>query len=112
MGGHSIGGRKIGLHGGSPAALGAPGRTRPRTASGPDHRRTPAAQGSRAREPRIEARERDSAQGLGVFCTGGARPPTAMMVTFIDQHRMTYGVEPICRVLPIAPSTYFRDKAE
>ena len=35
-----------------------------------------------------------------------------MMVTFIDQHRMTYGVEPICRVLPIAPSTYFRYKAQ
>src|SRR5574340_1601862 len=34
------------------------------------------------------------------------------MVTFIDQHRATYGVEPICRVLPIAPSTYFRCKAE
>jgi hypothetical protein len=29
------------------------------------------------------------------------------MVTFIDQHRDTYGVEPICAVLPIAPSTYF-----
>ena len=34
------------------------------------------------------------------------------MVTFIDQHRATYGVEPICQVLPIAPSTYFRCKAE
>jgi putative transposase len=34
------------------------------------------------------------------------------MVTFIDDHRTTYGVEPICRVLPIAPSTYFRHKAQ
>ncbi len=34
------------------------------------------------------------------------------MVTFIDDYRKTYGVEPICRVLPIAPSTYFRHKAE
>jgi putative transposase len=34
------------------------------------------------------------------------------MVTFIDQHRDAYGVEPICAVLPIAPSTYFRCKAE
>lgn len=34
------------------------------------------------------------------------------MVTFIDQHRATYGVEPICEVLPIAPSTYFRHQAE
>ena len=34
------------------------------------------------------------------------------MVAFIDQHRETYGVAPICRVVPIAPSTYFRRKAE
>ena len=32
------------------------------------------------------------------------------MVTVIDQHRETYGVEPICAVLPIAPSTYFLRK--
>ena len=30
------------------------------------------------------------------------------MVRFIDDHRATYGIEPICAVLPIAPSTYFR----
>jgi putative transposase len=34
------------------------------------------------------------------------------MVTFIDHHRDTDGVEPICAVLPIAPSTYFRRKAQ
>ena len=28
------------------------------------------------------------------------------MIAFIDDHRQVYGVEPICRVLPIAPSTY------
>ena len=28
------------------------------------------------------------------------------MTQFIDDHREEYGVEPICRVLPIAPSTY------
>ena len=28
------------------------------------------------------------------------------MKMFIDEHREEYGVEPICRVLPIAPSTY------
>ena len=27
-------------------------------------------------------------------------------MSFIDAHREVYGVEPICRVLPIAPSTY------
>lgn len=33
------------------------------------------------------------------------------MVAFIDDHRQEYGVEPICRVLPIAPSTYYSHKA-
>ena len=35
-----------------------------------------------------------------------------MMVAFIDEHREACGVESICAVLPIAPSTYFRRKAE
>ena len=34
------------------------------------------------------------------------------MVGFIDDHRKVYGVESICAVLPIAPSTYFRHKAQ
>jgi hypothetical protein len=38
-----------------------------------------------------------------VFCPGGARPPTQAMIAFIDDHRGAYGVEPICKVLPIAP---------
>lgn len=29
------------------------------------------------------------------------------MVAFINDHREVYGVEPICKVLPIAPSTYY-----
>ena len=33
------------------------------------------------------------------------------MVAFIDDHRGQYGVEPICAVLPIAPSTYYQHKA-
>ena len=28
------------------------------------------------------------------------------MIAFIDDHREAHGVEPICRVLPIAPSAY------
>lgn len=28
------------------------------------------------------------------------------MIAFIDDHRQVHGVEPICKVLPIAPSTY------
>ena len=34
------------------------------------------------------------------------------MVSFIDDHREVYGVEPICQVLPIAPSTYYEHKAQ
>jgi transposase InsO family protein len=34
-----------------------------------------------------------------------------MMVTVIDEHRAAYGVEPLCAVLPIAPSTYSTHKA-
>lgn len=33
------------------------------------------------------------------------------MICFIDEHRDVYGVEPICQVLPIAPSTYYVHKA-
>ena len=33
------------------------------------------------------------------------------MVRFITDHRDPYGVEPICAVLPIAPSTYHRHRA-
>ena len=33
------------------------------------------------------------------------------MVAFIDAHRGVYGVEPICAVLPIAPSTYYAHRA-
>jgi transposase InsO family protein len=29
------------------------------------------------------------------------------MIAFIDAHRNVYGVEPICKVLPVAPSTYY-----
>ena len=34
-----------------------------------------------------------------------------MMVSFLDAHRDEYGVEPICKQLPIAPSTYYECKA-
>ena len=33
------------------------------------------------------------------------------MVTFIDDYREAYGVEPICAVVPIAPATYYEHKA-
>jgi hypothetical protein len=34
------------------------------------------------------------------------------MIAFIDDHREAYGVEPICKVLPIAPSTYHAQIAQ
>ncbi|OLG78025.1 transposase, partial [Xanthomonas oryzae pv. oryzae] len=33
------------------------------------------------------------------------------MKRFIDDHRDVHGVEPICKVLPIAPSTYYAHAA-
>src|ERR1700748_87387 len=59
-----------------------------------------------ARDPRTPPGQRDPAQGVGVFCDGGARPPVQAMIAFIDDHRAAHGVEPICRVLPI-PSAGF-----
>jgi hypothetical protein len=34
------------------------------------------------------------------------------MIAFIDDHREAQGVEPICKVLPIAPSTYHAEVAK
>src|SRR5471030_822236 len=64
------------------------------------------AQGARAGEPGASPGQRDPAQSVGLFCDGGARPPVQAMIAFIDDHREVHGVEPICKVLPIAPSTY------
>ena len=55
------------------------------------------------REVRELRQANDPPQGLRIFCDGGARPPIQVMKSFIDEHRDAYGVEPICRVLPIAP---------
>jgi putative transposase len=58
------------------------------------------------REPRTAAGQRDFEEGVSVFCSGGARPPFPQMTAFIEEHREMYGVEPICRTLQFAPSTY------
>ncbi len=34
------------------------------------------------------------------------------MISFINEHRSVFGVEPICRLLPIAPSTYYENIAK
>jgi transposase InsO family protein len=44
--------------------------------------------------------------------TGNRVAPTEVMVSFIDEHRAEYGVEPICEQLPIAPSTFYDHKAK
>ena len=56
----------------------------------------------------------DPALGVG-FLRGGARPPTALIVDYIDEHKHEFGVEPICATLSaagtqIAPSTYYAAK--
>ncbi|EMY8452587.1 IS3 family transposase [Pseudomonas aeruginosa] len=45
------------------------------------------------------------------FGPGGARPPTQVLKAFIDQQRNAFGVEPLCKVLQIAPSAYWRHAA-
>ena len=34
-----------------------------------------------------------------------------MIVAYIDRHRDEFGVEPICEVLQVAPSTYYAAKS-
>ncbi|MCY1707776.1 IS3 family transposase [Pannonibacter sp. SL95] len=47
-----------------------------------------------------------------LFCAGGARPPRQMVMSFIDTHREELGIEPICRELAIAPSSYHEHAAQ
>lgn len=51
-----------------------------------------------------------------VFCpdeaSQGTLAPVPAMIAFIDDHRDTYGVEPICQVLPIAPFNYHERVAQ
>ncbi|WP_455380749.1 IS3 family transposase [Acidihalobacter prosperus] len=47
----------------------------------------------------------------GFFRPGGARPQTEVLNAYIDEHRDSYGVEPICKVLQVAPSAYRRHAA-
>ncbi|MDY7523063.1 IS3 family transposase [Sphingomonas sp. 10B4] len=45
------------------------------------------------------------------FCAGGARPPRQMVMSFIDMHGKEQGIEPICRELAVAPSSYHEHSA-
>jgi putative transposase len=58
-----------------------------------------------------ELRRANAILKLASFPPGGARPPTEVMSEFIDQHRDCFGVERICKVLPVSPSTYFAHEA-
>ena len=72
------------------------------------------AEAERIKELEQEVRELRRANGsaevgLG-FLRGGARPPIEVIVAFVDEHRDEFGVEPICRHLQVAPSTYYAAK--
>ncbi|QRR35799.1 IS3 family transposase [Hydrogenophaga sp. YM1] len=45
------------------------------------------------------------------FGPGGARPTAQVLKDFIDKHRDAFGVEPLCKVLQVAPSAYRRHAA-
>jgi hypothetical protein len=44
---------------------------------------------------------------LSLFRGGGARPPVQEVIAFMEAHMREFGVEPMCKVLQIAPSTWY-----
>jgi len=61
--------------------------------------------------PSQESGERDF-EGGDPILRGGARPPVAALIAFIDAQPARFGVEPICRVITehgckIAPNSYW-----
>lgn len=61
------------------------------------------------REVGTSTGECDSEVGVG-FLRGGARPSVQQMITFIDVQKHEFGVEPVCRTLQVAPSSYYAAK--
>jgi putative transposase len=53
---------------------------------------------------------RPSRRRLDIEEHPGARPAPADIVSFIDTHRQEFGVEPICTLLQVAPSSYYAAK--
>ena len=99
------------------AAVGPAGRHRRRPRARGEHRARPRRiKRARAGEPGAAAGQRDPQAGRD-FLRGGARPPTQEVVAFIDANRddvvegAKLGVERICSVLQVAPSTYYAAKA-
>jgi putative transposase len=93
------------------------------------HRRIGLPQGVRALKPNVatadkervielerEVREFKRANEIlklasAFFCVGEARPQTQVAYRFVDQYRDRFGVELICKVLPIASSGYYLQAA-
>ncbi len=71
--------------------LGPRGRAGSGQAARTDDRGAIALEAGRARELRAAARQRDPEEGDGVFRPGGARPPSKVMVGFINDHRDALG---------------------
>ncbi|MGT2464172.1 IS3 family transposase [Sinomonas atrocyanea] len=71
----------------------------------------PSAEAARIAELERENRELRRANTIlkqaSGFLRGGDRPPVEVMCAFIEEHRGEHGVDPICRALQIAPSTYY-----
>ena len=112
VGGDQLDRRQDRLHGRRRCAVGF-GRPSATKGSGPGRRR-------RSSE-RIKALERENRElrqaneilrkASAYFAQAELDRRVQAMIAFIDDHRDAYGVEPICKVLPIAPSTYHEHAA-
>jgi len=85
----------------------------PRASPGSDKPGARRDQAAQTRGLRAAASQRDP-QGSLHFVRGGARPPTSPLVSFINDYKAEFGVQPICAVLcehgaKFAPSTHYED---
>ena len=103
--------RQLGIGDESLRTLGPPGRDR-RRPPGRAHDRgaRPDARSSSARTASCAGPTRSSKSAAAFFGAELDRRSTAM-TAYIDEHRDAFGVEPICRTLQVAPSTYYAAKA-
>jgi len=85
--------------------VGPPSRGRRGRSGRPHNTRARPHEGVGARQPGAPAGQRGPQERVG-FLRGGARPPLTTVITCIDDHGGSYRVEPICRMLETAPSTY------
>ena len=99
------------VHAGDATHVGETKCDRHRSAGWNDVGGSGSTQGVATGEQGTETGQRDPEDGVGLFRPGGARPPTAALIGFIDEHQDRYGIEPICGVLPIVPSTYYAHQA-